>query len=250
MKETRNYLLLTFSSTFIFWGIIALYTQINKIAFNKSVFIMILYVLGVICPAISAIVIKKISSTKENYKLFLKNIISPSKKLIWYLIIIGIILAFKFIPYSIFGGKKIEKIYMIILMLPVYILIGGLEDIGWRGLLLHNLEKKFSAFISTIITGIIWIIWHLPLFFIIGTYQNLYSNYYTFALNTLGFTFILSAIYNNTKSIFMCILCHALLNSVSGVFIVNETLISSLSTLFIGIVIFVVFELNKKLKNK
>ena len=44
----------------------------------------------------------------------------------------------------------------------VAILIGSVaEEIGWRGFLLPNLQKKHSPFISSIIVGILWGVWHL-----------------------------------------------------------------------------------------
>lgn len=44
----------------------------------------------------------------------------------------------------------------------VAILIGSAaEEIGWRGFLLPKLQKKHSPFISSIIVGILWGVWHL-----------------------------------------------------------------------------------------
>lgn len=37
------------------------------------------------------------------------------------------------------------------------------EEIGWRGYLLPNLCKKYTPIISTLITGVIWGIWHAPM---------------------------------------------------------------------------------------
>lgn len=35
------------------------------------------------------------------------------------------------------------------------------EEIGWRGFLLPSLQKKHSPFISSIIVGVLWGVWHL-----------------------------------------------------------------------------------------
>ncbi len=40
------------------------------------------------------------------------------------------------------------------------------EEIGWRGFLQPNLEKKHSVLLSSIITGLMWGLWH------IGHYKN------------------------------------------------------------------------------
>jgi membrane protease YdiL (CAAX protease family) len=44
----------------------------------------------------------------------------------------------------------------------VAILIGcAAEEIGWRGFLLPNLQKKYTPFTSSILVGILWSVWHL-----------------------------------------------------------------------------------------
>jgi membrane protease YdiL (CAAX protease family) len=39
------------------------------------------------------------------------------------------------------------------------------EELGWRGFLLPELQNKFSAITSSLIIGVIWYCWHIPLFF-------------------------------------------------------------------------------------
>lgn len=42
------------------------------------------------------------------------------------------------------------------------ILIGcAAEEIGWRGFLLPNLQKKYRPFVSSLIVGALCVIWHL-----------------------------------------------------------------------------------------
>ena len=40
------------------------------------------------------------------------------------------------------------------------------EEIGWRGYALPLMSKKFGLATSSILLGIIWATWHLPLFYI------------------------------------------------------------------------------------
>lgn len=42
------------------------------------------------------------------------------------------------------------------------------EELGWRGFLLGELEKNFSSLYASIILGIVWAFWHLPLWLISG----------------------------------------------------------------------------------
>ena len=39
------------------------------------------------------------------------------------------------------------------------------EEIGWRGFALPRLQKRHNALIATLIVGILWALWHLPLVF-------------------------------------------------------------------------------------
>jgi membrane protease YdiL (CAAX protease family) len=115
-----------------------------------------------------------------------------------------------FIPIIIFGGSTfiawfspelfgeerlpmlLPSIWVFIPYLLIMILLGGgQEEFGWRGYALPILESKFGIWIANIIIGIIWAIWHIPLWFITGTSQT-YMNFGGFILLMIGYSFILS----------------------------------------------------------
>jgi len=62
----------------------------------------------------------------------------------------------------------ITEIYFIPLQFIGVLIIGGPlpEEIGWRGFLQNKIKQKYSTIITGFIVGIIWVIWHLPLFLI------------------------------------------------------------------------------------
>ncbi|MCU4802080.1 CPBP family intramembrane metalloprotease [Halobacteria archaeon HArc-gm2] len=41
---------------------------------------------------------------------------------------------------------------------------GGQEDLGWRGFMLPLLQEKYSALAASVVVGVAWAGWHLPLF--------------------------------------------------------------------------------------
>lgn len=105
--------------------------------------------------------------------------------------------------------------YLFILFMPMMILGGGLEEVGWRGVFQPLLEKRFTFWAAALIEGVIWSIWHLPLWLVPNTSQGAYDfTAFTLYCITLGLT--LAAAYRLTKSIWVTILIHAWGNTVLG----------------------------------
>jgi membrane protease YdiL (CAAX protease family) len=46
------------------------------------------------------------------------------------------------------------------------------EELGWRGVLFPELAKRHRLVVAQGVTALVWWVWHLPLFFIVGTYQE------------------------------------------------------------------------------
>ena len=98
------------------------------------------------------------------------------------------------------GYEKGAPIFAIIVMIPMMIFGGGLEEAGWRYILQPELEKKYPFTVSTIIVSVIWWLWHLPLFYIQGAAQY-GQNYFAFGISVLGLSFALASIRKNTGRI-------------------------------------------------
>lgn len=114
-----------------------------------------------------------------------------------------------------FGIQEPISILYMLLNLPLFIIGGGFEEIGWRGYLQPKLEKETGYLVSVLMVGVIWSIWHLPLWLISGTVQSaLPFAAYTFLAIILSFSF--SALYKYTQNIFLCIFSHAWFNGCIG----------------------------------
>ena len=122
-----------------------------------------------------------------------------------------IILDFSFL---FFGGKIVQFIwYLPFLMFFKFIVFGGLEEIGWRYVFQPLLQEKFHYFQATILTFIIWSIWHLLFFYIDGSLAILQIVPFLFGLLTNSF--ILSALYLKTKNLWICVMTHSMINVLS-----------------------------------
>lgn len=42
--------------------------------------------------------------------------------------------------------------------------MGGNKDLGWRGFMQPELQKRFSPLVAALIVSLFWSLWHLPLY--------------------------------------------------------------------------------------
>lgn len=82
------------------------------------------------------------------------------------------------------------------------------EEAGWRGFALPRLQGKYNALVSSLILGILWTFWHLPLFYLTGATQVSIPMPIYLAL-TVTMTIYLTWLYNNTRgSLIITTLAH------------------------------------------
>jgi membrane protease YdiL (CAAX protease family) len=57
-------------------------------------------------------------------------------------------------------------------LLAAFFLAGTVEEIGWRGVALPLLQRRFTPLTSGLLVGLAWAVWHLPAFALSGTVQS------------------------------------------------------------------------------
>lgn len=55
----------------------------------------------------------------------------------------------------------------------VVVLVNGFgEETGWRGFAVHTLQDRYSALVSTVMVAAAWAVWHVPMFFVLASFQE------------------------------------------------------------------------------
>src|SRR5215203_1204246 len=108
------------------------------------------------------------------------------------------------------GLTGLFSTFALLLLIPG---IGGSwEEPGWRGYALPRLQTARSALFASLILGVVWAFWHLPLFI---TGQQQWSDIVFIIVWTITFTWL----FNNSRgSVLLAMLMHAMNNTISGSF--------------------------------
>ena len=86
------------------------------------------------------------------------------------------------------------------------------EEPGWRGFALPRLLGRFGPIVGTLILGIAWACWHLPLFIISGTPQY-GTGFLPFALELMAWSMVMTLVMMHARgSVVAAMLFHASAN--------------------------------------
>lgn len=227
---------------------------------------------GAWSPTIAALILTGFTTGKQGLKTLLKSVIKWRVHLVYYLFAILGILSVAILAIFVnllFGGSLPEvgsiaanfgfpedQAVLFLLFSPVVFLttifIGGpiAEELGWRGYAQPKLQEKIGAGNAGLVIGLIWSIWHVPLFiYFPAATGHLPIGYYIPLVTLLGVLF--AWIYNRSNgSVLLCILLHAGVNFSVGVLgsdiLTGDT---RLLTIFVLLIALLVISLYKNIQS-
>jgi uncharacterized protein len=133
----------------------------------------------------------------------------------WTLLIFGIPIV-KYIGAAIngriFDPFPFSPWYAVLPALLSSLLIGPMEEFGWRGVALPLLQRRFAPLWAGLILGGLWALWHVPAFFLSGTPQSAWA-LGPYLLGVLAVGFLLTPIFNAARgSLLVAALYHFQMN--------------------------------------
>ncbi|MDY7014258.1 MAG: type II CAAX endopeptidase family protein [Cyanobacteriota bacterium] len=197
------FLLITFGLT---WGILALFILLPKqmtAIFGELSGQHPLFIVAVWTPAIAAFIVVTHQSGLGGLRRYLSRLLLWRCSLAWYTFLaIGIPLLF-YSGSALKGNLFAEpfpfaSVQSLILALAVTLVIGPIEEFGWRGLALPLLQRKFAPIWAGLILGVIWGFWHLPAFLLSGTPQSAWS-FTPFLFGSVALSFIVTPLFNTSR---------------------------------------------------
>lgn len=85
------------------------------------------------------------------------------------------------------------------------------EEFGWRGFLQPRLMERFSFVAATLVTGAVWAVWHLPLYW--GRVEDGGALWFAlFSVGVIGFSFLIAIVWEATGSLLLAMMMHFAIN--------------------------------------
>jgi uncharacterized protein len=175
-------------------------------------------VLATFGPMIAALAVSRIAT--GSFKFWMESAVSAN----WIRQVSGIAagVALVVIAYVVFPGiltADLTKLnWSILLSLQVFnysTLLGGPvgEEFGWTGYALPRLQMRYGPLLGVLLIGVLWALWHLPLFVRPGFYSTPFG---TYLLMLVGLRLLIATCANwSGFSIAVAILMHAAFNTSS-----------------------------------
>jgi uncharacterized protein len=229
------YFVLAFAGAWIIW----LPLVLAKNGFGvfpytfPSLQIYILEVLGTFMgPTLSAFLLTAVVSGKTGLRQLLHRYVQGRIGVQWYLLVLlGIpflVVVAASLSSILFGATSLSRLSqswpeLAVLYLPfvvVNVLGGPLgEEPGWRGFALPRLQQRYGAALGSLLLGLLWGLWHVPLFLVVGAKGPFsFPGFAFFVLGTVIFAVYFTWLYNHSGgNLLLMILLHAALNTNSSV---------------------------------
>jgi len=219
------FLFLAYGLTWLLWIPVALTRQ----DYQASPLLLAVVFLGVFGPGIAGIIMTYREQGKEGGRDFWRRVFDFRRiSLKWYLLILLIYPILHLIAITInhwLGGAPPEFVFIkesmampigILAVVILYLLQSALEELGWRGYMLDRLQAIWNPVKASLVLGVIHALWHLPLFWMVGTNQSRYLSGVEF---TLFVVFVVAGSFYNTwcyndnnRSTLAVILLHTVAN--------------------------------------
>jgi len=229
------------------WLGFALAASVPK--FGSSIFLFAVFV-----PALVAVWLTGTGGGAEALQALLGRILEWRAGLRWYLFAIGYMLAIRFAAATIqrlatgtwpqFSHDR-WYVYAAIILLSLPVQAG--EEIGWRGYALPRLGAKMGFGMGSVLLGVLWALWHFPLFFILPGTGNYGQSFPLFLAGVVPLSIAMGWLFVHTKgSVLLATLMHSAINAtheivrsgfaVVGPFALDTTLIAwlTIALLWIG----------------
>jgi membrane protease YdiL (CAAX protease family) len=186
--------------------------------------IQALVFLGTIAPSLVALGLTKRAHGDAGVRALLGRLFDWQVSARWYVFAAGYMVAIKLAVALVhrlvtgqwprFGGTAW---YVMAAAIVVSTWVQAGEEIGWRGYALPRLAARFGLGRASIVLGVVWACWHLPLFFLRGA-DTYGQSFVVYLLQVIALSVAMAWLYGRTHgSLLLVMLMHAAINNTKDI---------------------------------
>lgn len=172
-------------------------------------------------PIFAAIIVLSITEGRAGVMALLRATFRWRVKPIWYLVALGIPLLLWVVAAAVsmaLGTTPDVSYFGDLVLFPITLLTTAIvkgpftEEPGWRGFALPRMLERWGPLVASLVLGLIWFVWHLPLLMqdLGGTQRPLVP----YVIVVLSLSVIITWLWSAAgRSVFIVIIFHAAVNS-------------------------------------
>lgn len=225
LKLPAKYFLITFIlswTCFISVAVLSQYKQTNSTGLVTIQRLLVFF--GTIIPSLVALWLTGKAGIPGETKILLARILKWELNIKWYLFAAGFMVVIKLLAAILHKmltgvwpqfGQEEWYIMIVAVLFSTWVQAG--EEIGWRGFALPKMSERLGLPVSTILIGVLWAFWHLPLFFVKGA-DTFGQSFPLYLIQVTGISVAMGWLYWRTKgSLLLPMLMHAAINNTKDI---------------------------------
>ena len=174
-------------------------------------------------PTVSAFVMARVTEGREGPRRLLRRYVQWRVKFRWYLFVLlvipasevlgaivlpGVVASYQPVTLGLVAGYPLALVTTLVLGGPLG------EEPGWRGFALPRLQVAYGPLPGSVILGVLWALWHMPLFWTGVWNPPTAANIVTFIVMITLLTVVMTWVFNNAGgSLLITMLMHASFNT-------------------------------------
>ncbi|MES2178344.1 MAG: type II CAAX endopeptidase family protein [Gemmatimonadota bacterium] len=185
-----------------------------------------LVLMGVFTPAVIALSLTAVEEGRAGVIALLRRLIDWEHPVRWYVFAMTYVAAIKItaavahrVILGVWPAFGTESILLMIAATLASTFSGGQagEEVGWRGYALPRLATRFGLPWASVVLGVVWASWHLPLFFAHGV-DKMGQSFPLYLLQVTALSVALAWLWSHTRgSLLPVMLMHAAGNNTKDI---------------------------------
>lgn len=225
MRSLLRFFLLTYALTWVcFISVVKMSHAPRPTAPATAILSGSLLLLGTFAPALMALAVTARDEGRRGVRILLRRMIQWQVGWRWYLFAVAYMPAVKLsvaLIYRLMTGAwprfGTDSWYIIALAIIISTPVQAGEEIGWRGYALPRLAGRFGFARASLLLGLIWACWHLPLFFVPGA-DKYGQSFPVWTLQVVALSVAITWLYAGAGgSLLLTMLMHSAVNQTVGI---------------------------------